>query len=454
VKQEEDGKLAEEVLNTIAYFASDNIPIEPVLKLAQDRVEENDVSIKNVRENGMLMRTIYLLSQYSIINLKKEQVSIHRIVQEVIKLELKKQSEEGRVLEEILGKALGLLREYSKADPTNAASCIPHIITIWDSASRYDDLIKSFIVDSTNNKATTATKYFDLIIEGSNYDVISAIIKKISSDNLKKLINGKSKDHVTPLHKAVLRNDEKIVKLVIDGGADVNAKKSNDWTPLLLAAKLGNLEVVNALLGKGANVDDKTSSKYQFTPLHLAARNGHNEVIEALLDKNANINARTEFEFTPLHLAADNGHLDAVQALLKDNHIIINAETKDKSTPLHLASKKDHLSVVEALLAKSADVNAQNKNGFTPLHFAALNGHADVINKLLENPKIDIDARTTQGKTYLHLAAGKGHLIIVKTLIAKNADVNIKDRDGNTASDVAHSGVKDYISSIYKKTKE
>jgi ankyrin repeat protein len=452
VKQLENGKLAEEILNTIAYFASDHIPKEIIFKLAQDRVEENDVSIKNDGANGMLTRAINLLGQYSIISLKEEQVSIHKLVQEVIRSELKKQSEEGRVLE-VLEKALGLVREYTKAAPRNAANCIPHIISIWDYASKYDELIGSFIVDSNNNKATTATKYFDLIIEGSNYEVIDAIIKRINFDNLKEVINGKSKDDVTPLHKAVLRNDEKIVKLVIDGGADVNAKKSNGWTSLLLAAKIGNLKVVKALLEKGANVDDKTSSKYQFTPLHLAARNGHKEVIEALLDKNANVNDRTEYEFTPLHLAADNGHLDAVQALLEDNQIIINAETKDKSTPLLLASKSGHLSVVEALLANSADVNAQNKDGFAPLHFAALNGHAEVINKLLENHRIDIDARTTQGNTALHLAAEKGHLQIAKALIARNADIDIKNGGGNTASDVAQSAVEDYLSSIYKRTK-
>ncbi|WP_261368573.1 tetratricopeptide repeat protein [Wolbachia pipientis] len=438
----EYGQQALDMLSIVSYFMSRNIPEKTFLNELASGNQEKLISITR------------LLKKYSIVNLEQDMLNVHGLVQQIRRLELGDQQEEGKSLEEkTLERALGLLKEYVKVFPGNAASCIPHIISIWDYASKYDELIKSFIVDSTNNKATTSTTYFDLIIEGSNYEVIDAIIKKISSDNLKEVINAKNKDNVTPLHKAVLRNDEKIAKRMIDEGADVNAKKSNDWTPLHLAAKNGNLEIVNALLGKGANVDDKTSSKYQFTPLHLAARNGHKEVVEALLAKNANVNARTGYKFTPLHLAAGNGYLDVVQALLKNNQIIINAETKDKFTPLHLAAKSGHLSVIEALLAKSADINAQNKDGFTPLHLAALDGHAKIVNKLVENYKVDIDARTTNGNTPLHLAAEKGHLEIVKALTAKNADIDIKNGDGNTASDLAYSEVKDYILSIYNRTK-
>ncbi|WP_353273619.1 tetratricopeptide repeat protein [Wolbachia endosymbiont (group A) of Agelastica alni] len=438
----EYGQQALDMLNIVSYFMSRNIPEKTFLNELASGDQEKLISITR------------LLRKYSIVNLEQGMLNVHGLVQQIRRLELGDQQEEGKSLEEkTLERALGLLKEYVKTYPGNAASCIPHIISIWDYASKYDELIKSFIIDSTNNKATTSTTYFDLIIEGNNYGVIDAIIKKINSDNLKEVINAKSKDDVTPLHKAVLRNDEKIVKLLIDEDADVNAKKSNGWTPLHLAAKNGNLEVVNALLEKGASVYDKTSSKYQFTPLHLAARNGHKEVVEALLAKNANINARTRYEFTPLHLAAGNGHLDVVQALLKNDQIIINAETKDKFTPLHLAAKSGHLSVIEALLAKSADINAQNKDGFTPLHLAALNGHAKIVNKLRENYKIDINARTTKGNTPLHLAAEKGHLEIVKALTEKGADIDIKNGDDNTASDLAYSEVKDYILSIYNRTK-
>ena len=89
VKQKENVKLAEEILNSIAYFALDNIPKETFLRLAQDRDEETDIRIKNYRVNGMLTRAISLLSQYSIVNLRDEQVSIHGLAQKVIRLECK-----------------------------------------------------------------------------------------------------------------------------------------------------------------------------------------------------------------------------------------------------------------------------------------------------------------------------------------------------------------------------
>lgn len=424
VKQVE---LAEEILNVIAYFAPENIPKD--VFFTSTKVDESKTS-------NVVSTAIDFLTKYSIVNLSNEQISIHRLVQEVIKLELRNFGDE----EKVLMKGLNLLKEFINRE--NAASRIPHIMSMWNNASNYENLVRSFIVDSSKNKATTSTTYLMLIIEGCSFEIIEAIIQKIDPDKLNAVINAKNKDDLTLLHKAVLRSDDKIVKLLIDVGADVNAKQKNGWTALHFAAKNGNLSIVNALLGKNAEVDVKT--KLDFTPLHLAARNGHGEVVEALLAKNANINAETDFKFTPLHLAAENGHLDVIQTLLKFD-VLVNVETKDKFVPLHLAAKKGRLSVVKALLGKNADVNVQNKMGFTALHFAVLFGHEDVVKELLQSCGIEVSALTSKGNTALNLAGEKGNLAIMQALADKITNIRVDNGDGHTAADVGSSVAKDYF---------
>jgi len=58
-------------------------------------------------------------------------------------------------------------------------------------------------------------------------------------------------------------------------------------------------------------------SKAQWTPLHVACQYGKIEVIMALLDRGANINARGENQYTPLHVACQYGNLEVIMALLE-----------------------------------------------------------------------------------------------------------------------------------------
>eukprot|EP01122_Echinamoeba_exundans_P003986 TRINITY_DN14025_c0_g1_i1.p1 TRINITY_DN14025_c0_g1~~TRINITY_DN14025_c0_g1_i1.p1 ORF type:complete len:133 (+),score=24.79 TRINITY_DN14025_c0_g1_i1:27-425(+) len=71
----------------------------------------------------------------------------------------------------------------------------------------------------------------------------------------------------TPLHYASWYNQPKIVKLLLDNGAQVNATNNKNSTPLHFAAGVGNLEIVKMLLAHGANKAAVDKEKY--TPLSL-----------------------------------------------------------------------------------------------------------------------------------------------------------------------------------------
>jgi hypothetical protein len=110
------------------------------------------------------------------------------------------------------------------------------------------------------------------------------------------------------------RRDEKMTKLLLEAGADVNARSAtlND-TALARAAQEGDAPTVRILLAAGAHVDDRDGAGW--TPLFSAALKGHLEIVEALLSAGADVNARTSSGWTALKEAQMRGHEAVVQRL-------------------------------------------------------------------------------------------------------------------------------------------
>ena len=127
----------------------------------------------------------------------------------------------------------------------------------------------------------------------------------------------------TPLRAAVLGNDMRTIKLLIDAGVDVNAADLPGIAPIMIAAGWnGNLEAVQALLAKGANVNavsrpvmglpakNGASEFGSLTALTMAAAFGPADVIKTLIDAGADVNARDVRGMSPLMLAVATDHQD------------------------------------------------------------------------------------------------------------------------------------------------
>jgi len=107
---------------------------------------------------------------------------------------------------------------------------------------------------------------------------------------------------VTPLHRAVVENEKGVAELLIEKGADVNAKNNSGWTPL---HRVHTKDVAELLIAKGADVNAK--NRVGWTPLHTAAKENRKDVVQALIAKGANVNATAQDGQTPLQLAIRNG---------------------------------------------------------------------------------------------------------------------------------------------------
>ena len=129
-------------------------------------------------------------------------------------------------------------------------------------------------------------------------------------------VNAPQSDGATALDWAVYRSDKEMVDLLLGAGANARAASREGSTPLWLASINGDAAIIAALLKAGADANEHLPLGR--TPLMAASRTGNVEAIQVLLDHGADVNARETLRgTTPLMWAADEGHAAAIQLLIQ-----------------------------------------------------------------------------------------------------------------------------------------
>ncbi len=147
---------------------------------------------------------------------------------------------------------------------------------------------------------------------------------------------------LTPVHYAAQKRDVSKLKELLDSGADPNIRGTTEWTPLLSAVVVGNLEAIKVLLAAGGDVNAK--NVYGSIPLHHSTY----DVALLLLESGADVNAVSKKGWTPLHSAAFFGRTKTVQLLL-DRGAKHDVQNSDGHTPLQLAQQKKKKEVISLL---------------------------------------------------------------------------------------------------------
>merc|ERR1712141_804094 len=202
----------------------------------------------------------------------------------------------------------------------------------------------------------------------------------------------------------------------------------SDYTPLSLAASGGYTNIIKLLLAHGAEINSRTGSKLGISPLMLAAMNGHTASVKLLLDMGSDINAQIETNRnTALTLACFQGRHEVVSLLL-DRKANVEHRAKTGLTPLMEAASGGYVDVGRVLLDKNADVNAPPvpSSRDTALTIAADKGHYRFVELLLSRGA-QVDVRNKKGNSSLWLAANGGHLDVVQLLHSAGADIDSQD---------------------------
>jgi ankyrin repeat protein len=267
-------------------------------------------------------------------------------------------------------------------------------------------------------------------------------------------------------------------------------------TPLLYAARLGDAELVELLLARGAKLE--VADGNGVTPLleaivnanvfrvNRAGKSGHLEVAHALLDAGASVNAMDWYGETPLWAAVDLRNLelgpgDNASGVRDDAYALIerllraganpNARTKEfpherryivavvgsvawvdltGQTPFLRAAAAGDLKVMRLLLEHGADPNIATYAGTTPLMVAAgVNwavgetydeGPAALLEavKLAHSLGNDVNAVNTMGIAAIHGAANRGANDVIEYLAASGARLDLADKQGRTPLDWAN----------------
>jgi ankyrin repeat protein len=280
-----------------------------------------------------------------------------------------------------------------------------------------------------------------------------------------------------PLYTAVAEGYVKIIKLLLDKGANVNeiGSKNNDF-PLGGAASRGDVKIIELLLDAGAKINLRDGDGY--TPLAIVKhkKKDYEEIIKFIIDKGDHtINLRDIQGRTPLMEAALNEDVAETRLLLKKGAEVDMQDNKGVTALLHVLSSeddkrpsKDYLGLVKLLVNDGANVNGMNdsgqerlwggvKNGiiedikkaiadganineideygYTALSFAKRkkNDYVKSIKLLIDRGADIINERDFRGETPLMKAAENGDLAKTKSWIEKGADVNMQDDLGYTA---------------------
>lgn len=229
--------------------------------------------------------------------------------------------------------------------------------------------------------------------------------------------------------EAAARNDVEEVRILLMNKVDPNLTNEDGLTALHQCCIDESKELLALLLEYGADVNARDSELW--TPLHAAATCGHIQLCEMLVDHNADLLAVNADGNMPYDICEDEDTLDFVE-----NEMAKRGITQEQIDETRLVTELQMLQDLKDYVAEGGRlIDIRDQNGVSPLHVAAANGYLEVGKFLLDH-KVPINIRDDDSWEPIHAAACWQQLSMLDLLVQHGADIDSKTKMHDTPFDI------------------
>ncbi|KAK8200066.1 ankyrin repeat-containing domain protein [Phyllosticta capitalensis] len=251
------------------------------------------------------------------------------------------------------------------------------------------------------------------------------------------------------------------VRALLNHGADPGIPNSRNYTCLMYAAAVGDVEIFKEILAAkelDVNVQDDDGSPAFHWLFEGGSGSPSFEIAKLLVDQGAHL--ETNSPLVPLVMAAQQGSIEIVRLLLSHG-VGVNKKRYSGATALHEAVRFSNLPIVELLVDHGADIIAPDDGGRTPIFLASIRS-SEILEYLLEqqisrssDTSFLTKAESRYGETPLHCSAREDCLANVQLLLKSGQPVVLcsrKDQKGRTPLHAAASRAREDIVKVLIKS--
>ncbi len=307
-------------------------------------------------------------------------------------------------------------------------------INVFEYISRCDLYLKDLrtklkrngkVYVQTTNKFKDS--YFIKIFEANGFSCERSV-KKGGYKQLVFVASQKSKNAISDIFDAAIQKDYDKTKFFLESKVDVNS--TLDAVTLLEAAGSisDNQKILKLLIDKGANIN--SSELFVETPLGKFAPAGEYETVKLLLDNGALPT------YASLDMSVWFAHDVRIVKLLVDKGAKVYDKPNATNYILFHAAQGGDLETIKYLLSlpESIDINKKNDLGESFILWAAYSYNVQVMKYLLDEKQFNLNEKDNDGMTVLMHAVYGGSIEMIKYLVAeKKVNVNEKNKEGFTA---------------------
>lgn len=291
-----------------------------------------------------------------------------------------------------------------------------------------------------------SSRNFDIQDTTKNADVSNHTLTYSSNPRSDRQILWSSKDDHHDFISAAANGDVNKLNLLSKQGVDIYVTDSNGWNALFHSVYHNQIDATRHLLNQFC-FDPNVKDIYGITPIIIASKNGNIDMIDLLVHRGADIYAVDVAGWNVLICGSFYEHSEVIDYFLQRG-MSPDFSNSCNVTALMIASERGNFEMVRSLINKGARVDLVDHLGRGVLHYGSfsfdnpfLRSHkkAKVVHYFITEHHLDINSRDHDGNTPLIYAIMTHQRPIVETLIRLGADPYITNRQGLNAFDIAKS---------------